>query len=152
MVPNPPTFTLRRKLITDAVVTQAKTLPNVQVFRGEIDDPVATLPNSSRVNRYIVIYPFGGDPGPDRELSDTAIDLDYGFQATVVAGYATDAEYLIDQTYALFYRWIPAVTGLVFGSFRPPTGYDPGPMRRDDDVQPPRFWSPLQFVTTATAT
>jgi hypothetical protein len=142
----------RQKLITDAVVARAGTLANLQIFRGEIDAPITLLANTDRIGRYLVIYPFGGTDGPDRNLADAGGDLTYGFQATVAAGFEADCEYLVDQVRGLFNRWVPAVTGVVFGAFRPPVGYQPGPVRRDDDVSPPRFWLPLQYVTTATTT
>ena len=143
---------VRRKLITDAVVARAGTLTNLQVFRGEVDKPLATLPNSDRVGRYVVIYPLGGTEGPDPNLADAAGDLTYSFQATCGAGFATDAEFLFDQVYTLFNRWAPTVTGLVFGVFRPPPGYQAGAVRRVDQMLPPRFWLPIQFQIVATTT
>jgi hypothetical protein len=41
---------------------------------------------------------------------------------------------------------------MVVGRFKPPVGYDPGPFRRDDAVNPSRFSLPLQYRTTATLT
>jgi hypothetical protein len=140
----------QRRLITDAVVVRAKTLSNLAVYRGEIDTALPTIPNSDRVGRYAVIYPLGGSEGPDPILDDSSVDLTYGFQINCAAGFVTDAEFLYDQVYALFNRWTPTVTGLVFGSFRPPAGYQPGPARRNDQVQPPRFWLPGQFQIVAT--
>lgn len=148
-MPNP----VRWKLITDAVIVRAQTLANVTVYRVEVNTEPPKIPNDpeGRVARYITIQPLLRGLGPNPDLGDTAVDLTYGFQATCVAGYAADCEYLVDQVDALLYRWIPAVAGLVFGAFRPPAGYQPGPVRQDNDVRPPRFWVPLQYQIVATA-
>jgi hypothetical protein len=144
-VPDP-----RQKLITDAVVARANTLTNLVVFRGEVDRQLPTLTNSDRVNRYAVIHPFGRTGGPDPNLGDATGDLTYGFQINCVAGFEADCEFLVDQVDALFNRWIPTVVGLVFGAFRPPPGYQPGAIRPNDNVKPPRFWLPLQYQIVAT--
>lgn len=146
----------RQKLITDWVEARAKTLTNLQVFVGEVDEPLQTLANSDRVAPYVVIYPFGGTDGPDPNLSDApAGDLTYGFQVNCGAGFRADCEFLIDQVRGLFNRWAPDVdpgAGFVVGQLRPPVGHQPGPLRRNDSVKPPRFWLPLQFTTVATNT
>jgi hypothetical protein len=148
---------IRRQLITDAVVARVAALGSwLTVYRAEIRNPdgsthLATLPNDDRVSSYVVAYPYAGSPTGERDLGDTLVDLDYGIQLTCVAGYAADCEYLVDQVHPQMYLWTPTVTGLVFGRFRPPPGFDPGPVRRDPDVTPPRFSVPLQYripVTT----
>ena len=53
---------------------------------------------------------------------------------------------------AAFYRWTPVIEGLSCGPFRPPLGYDPGPVRVDVTITPHRPFLPLQYRTTITAT
>lgn len=142
----------RQKLITDAVKARAQTLASCQVFVGEVDAPIATLANSDRAGRYVVIYPFGATDGPDINLAEAGGDIGYGFQVNCAAGFPSDAEFLVDQVRGLFNRWTPTVSGMVVGMFRPPVGYQPGPLRINEAVQPARFWMPMQFVTVATIT
>jgi hypothetical protein len=142
-----------RRLITDAVFAQLETLTGVTAYRGEVPDhpPALTGDPDGRVAAYVVLYPFGGTPGPEVDLGDTAVDLVYTCQVTCAAGYPTDCEYLVDRVHPLLYRWAPAVAGLVCGPLRPPAGFDPGPVRRDDQPSPPRFYVPLQFRSLVTA-
>lgn len=140
----------RQQLVTDAVDARLASLsPTVDVFRGEVTASPDILPNG-RVKSYVVYYPFGPSDGPDANVGDTVTDLTYTCQITCVAGFEADCEYLVDQVAGLMNRWTPTVAGLVFGRFRPPPGYDPGPVRRDDTVKPVRFWVPLQYRITAT--
>lgn len=142
----------RLQLVSDAVETRLRTLsPALTVGRGELSTSPPIMPENGRVAPYAVLYPFGPADGPNLDLGDTAADLTYTCQINVAAGFETDCEYWIDQVVGLMNRWTPAVSGLVFGRFRPPTGYEPGAVRRDDTVTPPRFWLPLQYripVTT----
>jgi hypothetical protein len=141
-----------RRLITDAVLARLQTLTGVAVYRGEVVDHPPALANDpdGRVGPYVILYPFGGTPGPEVDLGDTTVDLVYSCQVTCAAGYSTDCEYLTDRVHPLLFRWAPTVTGLVCGPLRPPPGFDPGPVRRDDQPLPPRFYVPLQFRSIVT--
>lgn len=142
----------RQQLVSDAVQARLGGLgASVDVFRGEVDTSPTVVPENGRVQSYIVLYPFGRAAGPDGDLGDQATDLTYTCQIQCVAGFETDCEYLVDQVDGLMNRWTPAVAGLVFGRFKPPVGYDPGPVRRDDTVKPVRFWVPLQYRITVTS-
>jgi len=145
---------LRAQLITDSVQARAQTLSGVTVYRSEVEDNPPRLSGDDRVAPYLVLYPFPGNPGPAGDLGDTAVDLDYTFQATCVAGYSRDCEHLVDLVHPLYFCWTPTVTGLgpsQIGTFKPPPGYDPGPVRIDRTISPPRFSVPLQYRLTATA-
>lgn len=135
------------RLITGAVMTR---LAGFTVYRGEVDPHPPTLPDSGRTAPYVVVWPFGAKDGPDTNLGDTVTDLIYTGQLTCAGGFVEDCEYLAGQVDALMNRWIPALAGVVFGAFRPPPGFDPGPVQRDPDVLPPRFFVPLQYQVTAT--
>jgi hypothetical protein len=136
-----------QRLITTAILTR---LAGLTVYRGEVPDHPPILPDSDRTAPYVVLYPFGPKDGPDGNLADTVADIDYTGQLTCVAGFVEDCEFLTSQVDALMNRWVPVVAGVVFGAFRPPPGFDPGPVQRDPDVRPPRFFVPLQYQTTAT--
>jgi hypothetical protein len=142
--------------LTDAVVARAEaleaTLTELVVFRGEVDGPIPLIANSDRVARYLVVYPLGPADGPDGALDDQPVDGTYAWQINCVAGFFADCEILIGKVDAQFNRWTPAVTGVVCGAMRPPAGYQPGAIRPNTEVQPPRYWLPLQYQTVATTT
>lgn len=141
----------RVQLISDAVDDRLKTLaPSIDVYRGEITTSPPIVPETGRIAPYLVYYPFGPVDGPDPNVGDTITDLTYTVQVTCVAGFEADCEFVVDQVSGLMNRWTPTVAGMTFGRFRPPPGYDPGPIQRDDTVKPPRFFLPLQYRITAT--
>lgn len=143
--------TIRSQLITDQVEIRLQTLTGVAYYRSEVVDNPPPLSDSDRVGPYVVLYPFPGKPGPGGDLANASVDLDYGCQVTCVAGYSQDCEYLVDRVHGLLNNWQPTVAGIVLGTFRPPSGYDPGPVRVDRTITPPRFNVPLQYRLTATA-
>ena len=132
-------------------------LPSVTVYRGEVPDepPVITTngqPDSSgRVAPYVVLYVLGGSPNVEPDLGESNDDLATGLQLTVAAGYQEDLLHTVDRVHAHLFRWIPDLgAGVVSDRLRPPTGFDPGPARRDDQVRPPRFFLPLLYMLTPT--
>ena len=148
-----PDPTIRQKLITDAVFARLQTLSGVAVYRSEVPSSPPRAPDGDgRVGPYVVLWPFGGVPTREKDLGDQAVDIDYGMQLDCVAGFETDAEALFDRVHALVYRWAPTVAGLAFGAFRPPVGYQPGAVQKNEAVNPPRYWVPLQYRIVATAT
>jgi hypothetical protein len=142
--------TIRAQSITDAVMTRLQTLAGITWYRSEVPDTPPRIPNSDRVAPYGVLYPFPGNPGPGGDLAGLADDLDYTCQITVAAGFSADCEFAVDRTHNYMYRWAPTVSGIVVGQFVPPPGYDPGPVRIDRTIAPPRFSVPLQYRLTAT--
>ena len=140
---------IRQQLITDAVFTQLDTLTGVAVYRSEVPaSPPLADGGGGRVGPYVVLWPFGGTPTRDQDLGDQTADVDYGMQVDCVAGFEADLEFLVDRVHALLYRWSPTIMGLAFGGLRPPVGYVPGAVQKNDAVNPPRFWLPLQFRTS----
>lgn len=143
---------IRSKFLTDAVLARLTTLVGVTVYRSEVDTSPPVLPDSGRVGPYVVVYPFPGKPGQyGQDLGNTGDDLEYTCQLTCAAGFATDCEALVDRVHHLMYVWAPTIAGIVLGTFVPPPGYDPGPVRADTTITPPRFSVPLQYRLTATA-
>lgn len=139
------------QLIADAVFARLVSLaPDVTFYRGQLNASIPILPATGRIITYGILHSFGPVDGPDADVGDQPIDLTYTCQIDVVAGYEADCQYATDLVVAKMDRWAPVVTGLVVGRFRPPPGYDPGPFRPDDVVQPSRFSIPLQYRTTAT--
>lgn len=149
---------IRRKTLGDLFETQLGTVAGVTVFRGEVpakppliqtagqDDP------SGRIAPYVAFFPSAGRAGIDDEfdLANVHEDLVWTVQLLCAAGYAADLDALIDRVWAAIFRWTPVSDGLAFGAMEPPPGYDPGPMRRNDNVTPPRFWTPMQFQLPVT--
>jgi len=151
--------TISRLTLSDAVVARLGTLPGVTVYKGEVPDAPPVIeaggfPDAAgRVAPYVVIYGSAGTPNTSQaDLGDAADDLDWGVQVTVAAGYEDDCLHTVDRVHTALYRWAPTGlgAGIVAGGLRPPVGFDPGPARIDNDVQPPRFWLPLLYRTTVT--
>jgi hypothetical protein len=143
--------TIRAQLITDVIWTRLQTLAGVAHYRSEVPDQPPRLPDSDRVGPYDILYPFPGNPGPGGDLAGAADDLDYTCQVTCAAGFSDDCEALVDRVTHLLFRWTPTVAGIVLGQLLPPPGYDPGPVRIDRTIAPPRFSVSLQYRLTATA-
>lgn len=142
------------KALTDAVFARLALLvpstPQLVVFRGEVDGDIPLIANSDRVARYLVLYPLGPAEGPDETLADLPVDGTYAWQINCVAGFFADCEWLVGKVDDLVNRWVPAVSGVVCGPLKPPAGYQPGAIRPNTTVQPPRYWLPLQYQTVAT--
>lgn len=149
-------MSISRRVVLSAVEARLKLLSGLTVYKGEVVNPpliqTGGVPDSSgRVAPYAVIYGGGGRPNVEPDLADVADDLAIGMQITVAAGYEEDAAYTVDRVHAQIYRWAPDLgAGVVVGKFRPPIGFEPGTIRRDDDYTPPRFYLPLLYQLTAT--
>lgn len=145
---------VKARLITDAVIAELKTLPGLgdaNIFRAEVPEQPPRMVDSPRVGRYVVVYPFPGAYGPGDDLADSSDDIDYGVQVTCAAGFTTDCEALVDDVKGALYGFIPVVENLVMGPLKPPPGYDPGPIRVDRTITPPRSSLPLQYRAVGTA-
>jgi hypothetical protein len=123
--------------------------PATRGYLSEADN-VPLLGDGKHAQRYWVLHPWAGNPDVERDLADVNVQLGWGFQITVAAGYARDAFDLMVRVDAALYRWTPVVEGYACGRLHPPTGYDPGPPRPDKDFTPHRYWVPLQYQTTIT--
>ena len=117
-------------------------IANVNAFDGEVTNP--PLDPDGRVHAYAVYYP---NPGHAHSLraGRTAHTLNWGCQVTCVGGDRTRALWCIQKVRT-------ALTGarLVIDGRRSILTEigNPGPLRRDDDVSPPRLYLPLEFRTS----
>lgn len=115
--------------------------PLPAAYLGVHDGEVTSPPNdpTGRVHPYCVLYGGPGDAATSA-LSAEYIDLWWTFQVTCVAGTPTGAYWARDKVTAALAGaalTVPGRTVLVR-----PDGHDEGPLRRDDDLTPPRFWIP----------
>lgn len=142
-----------RKALIDVVLARLNTVANATGWLMKPDGPVSTKSGTTGVVQpHWILYPSAGTPGPELDLGDTVVDLDQVLQVTCVTGDPEDLAALVTRVDAALYRWTPTVAGLVCGPLRPPPGFDPGPAREGTAVKPSRFWVPLQYVLSATAT
>lgn len=134
--------------VADQVLALLKTLTNVNVYDGEVadDEGNRVAPPSDldgRVHAYAVLY-----ASPGRELAlildGTGDTLDATFQVTCVGGDRTRALGCVEAVRSVLTgAWILDGTAMLTEVV------DPGALRRDDDVSPPRFWAPLLFTVSA---
>ncbi|MCZ4497892.1 MAG: hypothetical protein JWQ74_445 [Marmoricola sp.] len=148
---------ISRKALLDQTHARLAGVSGLSVYNGEIpgSPPVkmtgGVADPSGRVAPYVVLWPSPGTPTREgRDLADTHQDLDWLIQLHVVAGYLEDLIFAVDQVDARLHNWAPTIDDVGFNGLRPPAGYDPGPSRRNDSVDPPRHWQPLQYRLTAT--
>lgn len=150
-----PTNVIRHSPLVDVVEGRlTDQLPTVKGYLSEATD-VPLAPGSSRVGRYYVLHPFGGSLNPERALGEGAVDKDWTVQITAAAGTPRDAlavATLVDAAMMLWTPTFPPELGWRAGWFKPPDGYDPGPVQTDRDYTPHRYFLPLQYRTTITAT
>lgn len=146
-------MSIDRRALAAAVKARLDTVTNATHWLGEPTDPLPTIAGSDgRVQPYTILWAGAGTPTLEQDAADTAVDLDWLIQVTCAGGYVDDVLALVTRVDAALYRWAPTVDGLVCGPLRPPTGFDPGPVRLDRDVTPHRPFVPLQYRSTITAT
>lgn len=152
---------ISRRLIAQAIGTRLVDVTHATGYYGQIgalnglpgvEDTPAGPPvkndDDQRVRPYFVLEPGVGRPGTELDLGDALVDLDQPFTIRAVAGDIDDLLALIDRIDALLFRWAPVVDGFQCGPLRYPPGFVP-PLLPDSQVQPPRLFSPLQYVLTA---
>ncbi|HEX8489317.1 MAG TPA: hypothetical protein VF642_12285 [Propionibacteriaceae bacterium] len=145
-------MTIDRAVLTAAAKARLDTVTGATKSVGEPRGPLPLIPGSDgRVKPYAILWPGAGTPGPELDLGDTVVDLDWLIQITCAGGFVEDVQALVTRVDAAFYRWTPVIEGLSCGPFRPPAGYDPGPVRLDISISPNRPFLPLQYRTTITA-
>lgn len=138
------------RTLTDPVWVLLDGIANVDAFDGEFVDADGqqvqpTIDTDGRVKGYLVYHP---SPGWQHSWTlDVDRDgLSWTFQVTCAGGDRARAEWVIKQVRA-------AISGAVITRngqqlLIEETG-DPGPLRVDDEVSPPRRWAPLQFAVEA---
>lgn len=123
-------------------------IANLQAFDAEFvnadGDPVEPdKDDDGRVHAHAVFYPSAGLLR-SLTLDATPDVLDAGFQVTCVGGDRVRALWCVNQVrQALTGTWI-SVAGQDLQIQETPG--DTGPIRRDDDPKPPRFYLPLTFA------
>lgn len=130
-------------LLADPVWALLDSLSNVNTFDGEVVSP--PLDADGRVHAYAVYY-----PGPGRDhalLNDAAGDsLDWGFQVTCVGGDRTRALWCVERVRSVLTGARLSVAGQQLVIHEESST---APLRRDEQVQPPRLWMPLLFTLSA---
>lgn len=135
--------------LTTAVQTQLlagnTNSSRLDVFVGE---PVAVMDGDNKAHPYVAVYPSPGTP--DRApLATAATGLLWSFQTTCAGGDVTRALRALTRTRTQLEGQRLVVDGLVVGVLHEREFYDPGPLRQDTDVAPPRWWTPLQWDVLA---
>jgi hypothetical protein len=144
---------IRRKELGDQLEARLKALPGspaVTVYRGEVDEHPPTYPDSDRVAPYVVLFDGTGTVNLEPDLAYRNEDLAWTPQITIAAGFSPDCVQLVDRVCAWVYRWSPVLEGVAAGLLEPPPGFDPGPVRIDRTVSPPRFFVPTQWRVDVT--
>ena len=150
---------LPRGLLTRTLVARLEEIQHLTVYLrrvGFVLDAAAEIPpptispDDMRVRPYAVIYPSPGSDGPDERLDQTLTGIVWRPQVTLVAGDETALDLVVDAVTQRLDSWRPTFSAphddIEVGRLRKPPGFDPGPSRRDDDIAPARYWTPLQYV------
>lgn len=159
-------LTIPRRELAAAVAERLTTVTNATGYVGQIgamnglpgvvvtpNDPPPKSTTDQRVKPYFVLFPGIGRPGPELDLGDCHVDLDWPIQVTAAAGDTDDLLALVDRIDAVLHRWSPGIFGAapdqgIAGPLRPLPGYVP-PFLTDTKVDPPRLYTPLQYQLTA---
>ena len=106
---------------------------------GESEAPAGAVQNAS-LEPYVIVYPqlelFEGS------LSDPNIIDEFTFQLTCVGGTMAHAQWMQHSARAAVLGWAPTVAGFTPTPIRLVLGSG---IARDDDVQPPVFYSTDRF-------
>lgn len=150
-----PVNVIRHSPLVDVIEARLdEHVPGVQGFLTEATN-VSLVPNGGgRVARYYVLHPFGGAENPEEDMAGRQVAKDWTVQVTAAAGTPRDVLALATLVDAAMRYWQPLFPdqGWNAGWFTPPDGFDPGPVQIDRDYQPHRYFLPLQYRTTITAT
>lgn len=125
--------------VADQILALLEGVPGLDVFDGE---PQARMDSDGRAHPYAAVYVTPGTP-VDRALAAYSGHV-VGWQVTAAGGDAERCRRAVDRVRAgLVDQWI--TVGGVDRQILELEGYDPGPMRVDQAVTPPRSWVPLFF-------
>lgn len=127
--------------VHDQVWPLLEAVVGINAYDGEVPK-TPPLDDDGRVHAYAVLYTFGGRPtGLTLDAAETSLFT--GFQVTCVGGDPTRALWCLDKVRNAL------VGAEVTVDERPysitASEVDPGPVRRDDDVTPPRHYIPDRF-------
>lgn len=159
---------ISRRLLLVSIAGRLQTVSNATGYVGQIgakngldpevaapaDPPVKVPGTDLRVKPYFILEPGVGRPLADEASAagpvDTFRDLDAPWTVRAAAGDVNDLLALIDRIDAALNGWAPdpGIPGVVTGPLVPQPGYQP-PLLPDNGVNPPRFFTPLQYRLTA---
>lgn len=134
-------MTVSARLLADEVWDLLRTVTNVNHFRGEVASAPPLDPDG-RVHAYDVFYPGAGWRASNR-LGAGLNRLEWTFQVTCVGGDDNRCLWCVDKVRAMLTGARIQLDGARPGRIRE-LG-DRGPVIRDDDVNPPRYFLPLDF-------
>jgi hypothetical protein len=128
-------------------VTPTVPASGVFVYRGEVKDTAgnpASPPNDpdSRTHAHAIFYPSPGRV-PFERLGGGMLNVNWGFQVTCVGGDENRCMWAVDKVRAALLCKRITLDGAQSGQVYEDA--DAGPVRRDDSVQPPRYFVPLLF-------
>lgn len=154
---------IRRKVLGDQLADRLLALPGVPtvtVYRGQVsaktrwpqvpgsvDPPL--LPNqpaaAGLIAPYVVLFSGVGSDDLEVALSRCDEQLRWTPQTTIAAGTEADCLQSVDRVSAWLRDWQPVLAGVSSGLLIQPPGFDPGPVRPDQNVKPVRWFVPLQW-------
>ena len=157
-----------RRLILVAIATRLATVENAVGYVGQIgaknglpgvtptpEEPPAKSPTDLRVTPYFILEPGIGHPLTGEASAggpyDAFRDVDAPYVVRAAAGDVNDLLALVDRIDAVLRPaggWAPTVAGFQCGPVVPQPGYDPQ-LLTDNDITPPRSFTPLQYRLTA---
>lgn len=126
----------------DAVWARLETVSGVNAYDGEVPAR-PPVDSDSRVSSYAVLYYSPGRRYASA-LNGAQGSVDGTFQVTCVGGDPTRALWCVDRVIESL-TGTPVVVDGVARRIRVDEGSDPGTVRRDDNVAPPRHYVPLRF-------
>lgn len=131
------------RALADPVWGLINGITNLDSFDGE--DPTPQLDPDGRVHAYAVYYPSPGWAHAVLACGGTD-SLDWTFQVTCAAGDRNRTLWCVDKIRTALSGARLSIGGQLL-TIRETT--DPGPIRRDDQVKPVRFYTPLLFAVNA---
>lgn len=145
------TAQVSRFTLTEQTIARLGSIDDLVVFLGRADN-VPLKPDGSGVVQYVVLHAGAGTPAVGTEdLTGLTGALDWSCQTNCAGATERDVLWVIDQVHAALYGWRPTgLEGINTDGLVPPPGYDPGPIRSNDQADPPRKWLPLQWRLNAT--
>jgi hypothetical protein len=133
--------TVAVRTLADQVWALQQAITNVNHYRGNVASNPPLDPDG-KVHAYAVLYAGAGRAFGGRMVAAPG-QTDWTFQVTCVGGDDNRALWCVDKIRAALTGAPLAVSGTSAGRIRELT--NPGPVRRDDDVSPPRYYLPLLF-------
>lgn len=117
-------------------------IDDVARYDGEVTETPPSDPTTKRVHAYAVLH---DSPGRLRALTMLNVQdsVNTTFQVTCVGGDPETAMWCVDRVRAAFIGAAVTINDLDYQIAA--ADVDPGTVRRDDNVRPPRHWVPILF-------